>query len=94
MEKRGLVYYRNYFSDFYFSQNQQVQAKIAWTLEVIRGMDKIPKQYLKYISGTDGLYQIRVQTGGNTFRIFCFFDKSRIIICHGFQKKTEKNSAK
>ncbi|MEI9920195.1 MAG: type II toxin-antitoxin system RelE/ParE family toxin [Bacteroidota bacterium] len=54
-------------------------------------MSIIPEQYLKHISGTDGLYEIRIQVGGNIFRIFCFFDKNRIIVvCDGFQKKTEK----
>jgi len=43
------------------------------------------------MEGTDGLYEVRVQLGNNIFRIFCFFDKSRLIVlANGFQKKKQK----
>ena len=43
------------------------------------------------MEGTDGLYEIRVQSGSDIFRIFCFFDdKNLVVINHGFQKKTQK----
>ena len=46
---------------------------------------------MKHIEGTDGLYEIRVQQGSDIFRIFCFFDKGKLIIlANGFQKKTKK----
>jgi len=41
--------------------------------------------------GTDGLYEIRVQSGSDIFRIFCFFDKTKLVVlANGFQKKTQK----
>jgi phage-related protein len=50
----------------------------------------VPEKYLKHIEETD-LYEIRVSFGNNIFRIFCFFDKERlVIILNGFQKKTQK----
>ena len=50
-----------------------------------------PETYFKHIENTDGLYEIRVQVGGDIFRIFCFFDKGKIVvIANGFQKKTQK----
>ena len=40
---------------------------------------------------SDGLYEIRVSSGNNIFRIFCFFDKGQLVILlNGFQKKTQK----
>ena len=40
--------------------------------------------------GTD-LYEIRVILGNNIFRIFCFFDKGKLVVLlNGFQKKTQK----
>ncbi len=43
------------------------------------------------MESTDGLYEIRVQSGSNIFRIFCFFDKNNLIVIeNGFQKKTQK----
>jgi len=50
----------------------------------------VPSVYLKNITGTDGLYEIRIQTGSDLFRIF-FFNKEKIIVIgNGFQKKTQK----
>lgn len=43
------------------------------------------------MTGTDGLYEIRIQTSNNIFRILCFFDKGKLIVlANGFQKKTQK----
>lgn len=57
----------------------------------LSNIDRIPITYLKYIEGTDGLFEIRVQLGHNIFRIFCFFDGSKLVVLlTGFQKKTQK----
>jgi phage-related protein len=43
------------------------------------------------MSGTKGLYEIRVEVGSNIFRIFSFFDKGNLVVLgNGFQKKTQK----
>ena len=50
---------------------------------------------MKHLTGTDGLYEIRVQSGNNIFRIFCFFDKGKLVVLmNGFQKKTQKTPKK
>lgn len=44
---------------------------------------------------TVGLYEIRLQQGGDIFRIFCFFDdKKLVILANGFHKKTQKTPKK
>jgi phage-related protein len=94
-KKRSLFYFKTYFDDFYSIQTPKVRDKIEWTLRLMEHVDVIPEQYLKYLTGTDGLYEIRVQHGNNIFRIFSFFDKGNIIVLgHGFQKKTEKTPRK
>jgi phage-related protein len=56
----------------------------------VKDLERVPEQYLKHISGTD-LYEIRVILGSNIFRIFCFFDKGKLVVLlNGFQKKTQK----
>ena len=51
----------------------------------------VPETYLKHVKGTDGLYEIRIQQGNDIFRIFCFFDKGKLVVTiNGFQKKTNK----
>ena len=89
--KRSLVFYKHYFREFYLQQTSGVQNKIAWTLRLLEELDHIPEIYLKHLENTDGLYEIRVRSGGNIFRIFCFFDDNNIVVVgHGFQKKTQK----
>jgi len=88
---RQVVAYKNYFIDFYSGQNDSVQAKIEWTLNLIRVTQQVSEKYFKHIKGTKGLYEIRVEVGGNIYRIFSFFDKGNLIILgNAFQKKTQK----
>ena len=89
--ERQVVAYKNYFLDFYQGLPSNVQAKIEWTLQFIRITQILPEKYFKHIEGTKGLYEIRVEVGGNIFRIFSFFDKGNLVILgNGFQKKTQK----
>lgn len=88
---RYVTLYKEYFSDFFKKQNQKVKDKILWTFRVIETIQQVPTEYLKHIEGTDGLYEIRVKSGSDIFRIFCFFDQGKLIVlANGFQKKTQK----
>ncbi len=65
--------------------------KIIWTFELIEELRKVPEIYLKHIENTEGLFEIRIQQGGDIFRIFCFFDKGQLVVlANGFQKKSQK----
>jgi len=91
---RTVEYYKSYALDFINSQKPKVVAKINWTIGLIERVPKVPQDYLKHIEGTNGLYEIRVQHGSNIYRIFCCFDKGKVIILlNGFQKKTQKTPA-
>lgn len=95
MPKRSLLFYKDYFKDFFSRQTIKVKHRILWTLKIIEDIDRIPEVYFKHLENTDGLYEIRVQSGSNIFRIFCFFDENNIVIVgHGFQKKTQKTPHK
>jgi phage-related protein len=88
---RNIQLYKEYFSDFYNKQKQKVKDKILWTFKIVETLKQVPTDYLKHIEGTDGLYEIRVQTGSDIFRIFCFFDKGKLVVlANEFQKKTQK----
>ncbi len=90
-KKRELNFFKNYFEKFYDNQTIKVQRKILWTLRIIEDIDRIPEIYLKHLKNTSGLYEIRVQSGSNIYRIFCFFDIDNIVVIgHGFQKKSQK----
>lgn len=92
MEKiRTVFLYKNYFTDFYNKQRQKVKDKIIWSFKLIETIQQVPKEYLKHLEGTDGLYEIRVKLGSEIFRIFCFFDEGKLVVlANGFQKKTQK----
>ncbi len=92
---RTVIFYKNYFNEFFIKQKEKVQEKIVWTIDLIEELDRIPETYLKYIENTDGLYEIRIQQGNDIFRIFCFFDEGKLIVlANGFQKKTQKTPKK
>jgi phage-related protein len=87
---REVIFYGEYFWEFYYKQSRKVKDKITWTIGLLKYLEVIPEKYLKHIEETD-LYEIRVSFGNNIFRIFCFFDKDRlVIVLNGFQKKTQK----
>ncbi|NVO29759.1 type II toxin-antitoxin system RelE/ParE family toxin [Hymenobacter lapidiphilus] len=90
-KKRSLFFFKNYFRDFYQAQTEKVKKKILWTLRVVEDLEQLPETYFKHLTGSDGLYEIRVQVGSDIFRIFCFFDKGNVVVIgHGFTKKTQK----
>ena len=89
--KREIGIYKNYFTDFYKKQSLVVRKKIDWTILLIKTMRIVPEKYLKHLTNTNGLCEIRVSTGNGIVRIFCFFDDGNIIILlTRFQKKTQK----
>ena len=88
---RDILFFESYFEDFFVQQKPKVKEKIIWTLELLQELPVIPAQYLKHIHGTDALYEIRIQNGGDIFRIFCFFDDGQLVVLiNAFQKKTQK----
>ena len=47
------------------------------------------------MTGTDGLYEIRVEFESDIYRIFCCFDKGNLVVLfNAFQKKTQKTPKK
>ena len=89
--KREIIFYKNYFKEFYVAQNEKVRRKIAQTLVWLQTLDRLPVTILKSIEGKKWLYEIRIECGGDIFRVFSCFDKgSLVILLNGFQKKTQK----
>lgn len=88
---RTLIAYKHYFEDFLDAQTPKVQAKILQIMRIIEEVEIIPKNHLKHIEGTNGLFEVRVIFGNNIFRVFCFFDNGKLVVLlSGFQKKTQK----
>ena len=91
MAHREIKFYKHYFNEFYVAQNEKVRRKIAQTLIWLQTIDRLPITILKSIEGKKGLLEIRIEFGGDIFRVFCCFDEgSLVILFNGFQKKTQK----
>lgn len=90
-KKRTIIFYQDYFSNFYLKQRQKVKDKILWTFRIIETQEIIPHEYFRFIENSDGLYEIRISQGNDIFRIFCYFDRGNLIVlANGFQKKSQK----
>lgn len=65
--------------------------KVVWVLRLIEELDHVPTQYFKKLVNTAEIWEIRVQSGGNIFRLLGFFpDATTLILTNGFAKKTQK----
>ena len=88
---REIIFYENYFLDFYIPLEDKAKMKIKYVLELIKQVDKVPVKFLSPITGYKGLYEVRVEYESNIYRIFCCFDKGKLVVLfNGFQKKTQK----
>lgn len=91
MKIREVIAFKNYFEDFLIKQPRKVQDKIFKIIEAIETLERVPSSYLKHLTGTNGLYEARIQLGSNIWRAFCFFDGDKLVVLmNGFQKKSQK----
>ena len=68
-----------------------MRRKIAQTLVWLQTIDRLPVSILISIEGKKGPYEIRIEFNSNIYRVFCCFDEGALVIlCNGFQKKTQK----
>ena len=92
---REVISYKEHFESFLVKQPTKVQDKIFKVIEIIETYERVPAHYLKHLTGTDGLYEARIKLGSNIWRVFCFFDKGKLVILlNGFAKKTQKTPQK
>ena len=92
---RNIIAYREYFIEFYKAQENKVQEKIEYVLDLVRFERIVPKKFFKYLENTDGIYEIRVITTFKSIRILCFFDEGNLVVLTNcFIKKTRKTPRK
>ena len=89
--ERQIIFHGHYFQEFYLTVNDSVREKIGYVFRVIETVDKVSEKFLKHIEGSEGLYEIRIESGSNIYRIFCCFDRGNLVVLfNAFQKKTQK----
>ena len=68
--------------------------KVTWVLQLVETLEIVPIQYFKKLGGTNDIWEVRVDFGGDAFRLLGFFDKGNLVILtNGFAKKTQKTPA-
>jgi len=87
---RKVVTYKDYFRN-----SSKVKTllckKDSLDFRLIEDIDQVPETYLKHLTGTDGLYEVRAGLSSNVYRIFCFFSGEQLVVLmNAFQKKTRK----
>ncbi len=76
---------------FIRKQTSAEEKKILGAMKLVEQERFLSTALFKKLVNTDGLWEIRLKTGGRLFRLLCFFDGSHIVIAaHAFQKKTQK----
>ena len=77
--------------EFLDSLNAKQAQKVLWVLRVVQELSRVPQQYLKKLEGTDDLWEVRAEFGGDAFRLLGYWDEGQLIILtNGFAKKTQK----
>ena len=82
---------RSPVEEFLDSLTGKQAKKVVWVLRIIEDLDHVPRQYLRKLVNTDGIWEVRVQVGRNIFRLLGFFDGDTfLVLTNGFAKKTQK----
>ena len=69
--------------------------KVTWTLKLIEEFDSLPASYVKKLTNTDDIWEVRVRLGSNSYRLLCFMNgEDVVILTNGFRKKTQKTPRK
>jgi phage-related protein len=93
---REIVFYQTDFGDrpvedFLTALEPVPRAKVVRTLELVQRLPFIPSKFWKKMQGTENLWEVRVEYAGNIYRLLaCTAKGNRVILLHGFQKKTQK----
>ena len=64
---REVIYYEDYYLDFFNAQKEVVKKKFNWTLQLISTQDRIPEKFFKHMTGSDGIFEVRVEVGSDIF---------------------------
>jgi phage-related protein len=92
---REVIFYRTAngrspVEDFLDSLTAKQARKVTWVLQLLETLGRVPGQYFKKLEGSDGIWEVRVDSGKDTFRLLGFMDKgSLVILTNGFAKKSQ-----
>ena len=97
MMKKEVLFYRKSSGEcpvqmFLDSLPAKVVRKVIWVLSLAEDLDRVPVQYFCKLADTEDIWEFRIKLGSNIYRILGFWEEHRIVLTHGFMKKTQKIS--
>jgi len=93
---REIIFYKTLsghcpVEDFIDSLSAKHAKRVTWVMRLVQDFPVIPSNYFKKLVNTDDIWEIRVKSGNNIFRILGFFDGPKLLVLdYAFQKKTQK----
>ncbi|MDQ3200373.1 MAG: type II toxin-antitoxin system RelE/ParE family toxin, partial [Verrucomicrobiota bacterium] len=92
---REIIFYETDFGDkpaeeFLADLEPAARAKVVRSLEMLRTIPIVPAKFWSKLSDQK-LWEVRAEYAGNIYRILATTAKgNRVILLHGFQKKSQK----
>lgn len=82
------------FDDFLSDLSPKIKAKVLRDLDLLEVFgNRLREPYSKHLE--DGIFELRTQLASDITRsLYFFYEGDRIIITHGFIKKTDENTTK
>lgn len=93
---REIIFYETDLGDkpvaeFLDNLEPAARAKVVRTLELVRTLPFVPSKFWQKMGAGQNLWEVRVEYDGNIYRVLAATAKgNRVILLHGFQKKSQK----
>lgn len=93
--KREVLFYRKIngkcpVEEFLDSLPAKTAQKVVWVLNLAEDLERVPAHHFCKLADTADIWEFRIKFGSNISRVLAFWDDYRIILTHGFVKKTQK----
>lgn len=86
---RKIRTYGGYFEAFMDTLTEDQRKKINYGILLLKTVSRLPVKFVRHIE--EGIYELRTEYEGNTFRTFFIFDEGNVVVLfNGFQKKSQK----
>lgn len=92
---REIIFYESDFGDkpveeFLIGLEASARAKVVRSVEMLRALPVVPAKFWRKL-GDQKLWEVRAEYAGNIYRILATTAKgNRVVLLHGFQKKSQK----
>ena len=92
---REIIFYESDFGDkpaedFLIGLEASARAKVVRSLEMLRTLPVVPAKFWHKLSDQK-IWEVRAEYAGNIYRILATTAKgNRVVLLHGFQKKSQK----